>query len=374
MDASHTNPLGAYAAINTLRLDDLRPHILRTRDGGKTWTEIVTGIPAGETVNSVKEDPKRKGLLFAGTERTVYFSIDDGDHWQSLRLNLPVTSIRDLVVKDDDLVIGTHGRGFWILDDITPLRQIDAKTTAAPAVLFKPQRALRVRWNMNTDTPLPQEEPAGQNPPDGAIINYVLTERASGPVTLEVLDAAGKVVRVFSSGDPVEPIKDEGNVPAYWIRPARLPSAEPGMHRFVWDLHYARPAGMRTSFPIAAVYGNTAREPNGVWALPGTYTVRLTVNGQSYTQPLTVAMDPRVKTLPAALLRQFTLSKQLADAMDEVGKRMGGSGAGAELARVNAALLNAYNLIQAADVAPTTQAVKAAQQALAAHSSSLPAR
>ena len=189
-----------------------------------------------------------------------------------------------------------------------------------------------------------------------------------------MLDAAGKVVRAFSSSDPVEPVKDEGNVPAYWIRPARVPSAEPGMHRFVWDLHYARPTGMRTSFPIAAVYRNTAREPNGVWAHPGTYTVRLTVNGQAYTQPLTVAMDPRVKTPPAALLQQFTLSKQLSDAMDQVGKRMGAGGADSELGRLNAALLNAYSLIQDADVAPTTQAVKAAQQALAAVSSSLPAR
>jgi len=366
MDASHTNPLGAYAAINTLRLDDLRPHIYRTRDGGKSWTEIVSGIPAGETVNSVKEDPRRKGLLFAGTERAVYFSIDDGDHWQSLRLNMPVTSIRDLVIKDDDLVVGTHGRSFWILDDITPLRQVDAKTADTDVVLFKPQDALRVRWNMNTDTPLPQEEPAGQNPPDGAVINYFLKGAVAGPLTLEILDAGGKVVRAYSSADPVEPVRDEGNVPAYWIRPPQVLSSEAGMHRFVWDLHHTRPTGMRAGFPIAAVYRNTAREPNGVWAHPGAYSVRLTVNGKTYMQPLNLRMDPRVKTPAPALLQQFTLSTQLAEAMDVIGRKIAGGAAAPDLARVNAALLSAYNLIQDADVAPTTQAVKAAEAALAA--------
>ncbi|HEX6974418.1 MAG TPA: hypothetical protein VF147_08455, partial [Vicinamibacterales bacterium] len=369
LEASHTNPLGAYAAINTLRLDDLRPHILRTRDGGKTWTEIVAGIPAGETVNSVKEDPRRKGLLFAGTERAVYFSIDDGDQWQSLRLNMPVTSIRDLVIKDDDLVVGTHGRGFWILDDVTPLRQLDAKTADAAVVLFEPQRALRVRWNMNTDTPLPQEEPAGQNPPDGAVINYYLKDAAAGAVTLEILDAAGKVVRTYSSADPTPEVKDEANVPAYWIRPPHVPGTSAGMHRFVWDLHYARPTGMRTSFPIAAVYRNTEREPHGVWAHPGVYTVRLTANGQSATQRLTVAMDPRVKTPAPALLQQFTLSRQLSEAMDAIGKKM--ANGGADMARINSDLLNAYNLIQDADVAPTAQMLKAAQDALAAYKSAL---
>jgi hypothetical protein len=173
IDAGHFDNQTAYAAINTLRLDDLRPHILRTHDGGKTWTEIVNGIPDGAPVNVVREDPKRKGLLFAGTETQVYVSFDDGDHWQSLRLNMPATSIRDLIIKDNDLCVGTHGRGFWILDDITPLRQIDARTESADT-LFAPEPALRVRWDMNTDTPLPPEVPAGQNPPDGAIIDYWL--------------------------------------------------------------------------------------------------------------------------------------------------------------------------------------------------------
>ena len=201
IDASPHDSLTAYAAINTFRLDDLRPHIWRTHDGGKTWTHITNGIPDGGIVNAVREDPRRRGLLYAGTERTVYVSFDDGDHWQSLRTNLPATSIRDLVIKDDDLVVGTHGRGFWILDDVTPLRQLTAEVAAAAVHLFRPQTATRVRWNMYTDTPMPQEEPAGQNPPDGAILTYRLARDARGPVTLEILDAKGALVRRYSSDD-----------------------------------------------------------------------------------------------------------------------------------------------------------------------------
>src|SRR6185436_7440803 len=158
MDASHFDAQTAYAAINTFRLDDLRPHIYRTHDGGKSWTHITSGLPDGAIVNTVKEDPQKKGLLFAGTETEVFVSFDDGDHWQSLRGNMPATSIRDLVIKDDDLVVGTHGRGFWILDDITPLRQLEGQTLDTDAVLFTPQTATRFDWNKNTDTPLPPDE------------------------------------------------------------------------------------------------------------------------------------------------------------------------------------------------------------------------
>src|SRR5205085_3560077 len=205
----------AYAAINTLRLDDLHPHILRTRDSGKSWTEIATGIPDNEDVDVVREDPIRKGLLFAGTERAVYVSFDDGDHWQSLRLNMAASSVRDLIIKNDDLVAATHGRGFWILDDITPLRYLDAGVASADAFLFKPQLAYRVRWDMNTDTPLPPDFPAGENPPDGAVINYQLKSDASGPVTLEIRDSSGTVVRRHSSADPVPPVDPMLEIPAY---------------------------------------------------------------------------------------------------------------------------------------------------------------
>ncbi len=249
LEASHTDPQTAYAAINTLRLDDLRPHIYRTHDGGETWTEIVSGIPADENVNSVREDPKRNGLLFAGTEGAVYVSFDDGDHWQSLRLNMPATSVRDLLIKDDDLAVATHGRGFWILDDITPLRQM-WDVAGKRAYLFAPELAYRVRWNTNSDTPLPPDEPAGQNPPDGAIFNYYLKASASAPVTLEVVDSSGKVVRSFSSADPVPPLDPELSIPAYWLRPPETLSSAAGFHRLVWDMHYPPVAGMKPEYPI----------------------------------------------------------------------------------------------------------------------------
>src|SRR5262249_28699508 len=206
IDPGRFDPLTAYAAVNTLRLDDMRPHIYRTHDGGTTWKEIVDGIPAGAPVSVVREDPRRKGLLFAGSETQVYVSFDDGDHWQSLRLNMAPSSVRDLIVKDDDLVVGTHGRGIWILDDITPLRQIDSKTAENPAVLFAPEPAYRVRWNTNTDTPLPPDEPRAPNPPEGAIIDYYLKSAASGPVKLEILSTDGRLLRKYSSADPLTPL------------------------------------------------------------------------------------------------------------------------------------------------------------------------
>ncbi len=313
LEASHFDAQTAYAAINTLRLDDLRPHIYRTRDSGKTWTEIVSGIPQNENVNSVREDPKRQGLLFAGTERAVYVSFDDGDRWQSLRLNMPATSVRDLTIKDNDLAVGTHGRGFWILDDITPLRQLDDKIVASNAFLFAPELAYRVRWDTNTDTPLPPDEPAGQNPPDGAIFNYYLKSAAGGPVTLEILDSAGAVVRRYSSADAVPAPDPELPIPAYWLRPPQMLSSAAGLHRFVWDTHYPPVPGMKPEYPIAAVPWNTAPAPTSPWIMPGKYSVVLTVDAQRYTQPLTVEMDPRVKASIADLQKQFELSKQIYD-------------------------------------------------------------
>ncbi|MGA7289049.1 MAG: glycoside hydrolase, partial [Terriglobales bacterium] len=270
LDASHYDTATVYAAINRFRLDDLHPYIYRTHDGGKTWQKIVNGLPDNEPVNTVREDPERKGLLFAGTERTVYVSWDDGDHWQSLQRNLPPSSIRDLVVHHDDVVVGTHGRSFWILDNITPLRQFSDKVASAPAYLFKPQLTYRVRRNNNTDTPLPPEEPAGQNPPDGAMIDYWLKTTADGPVTLEIVDAAtGKVVRHFSSADKpatVDPTKF--NVPMYWVRPARTLSAAAGMHRFIWNLAYPAPDVLSRDYPISAIYHDTPLYPLGAAVLP----------------------------------------------------------------------------------------------------------
>src|SRR5438105_6259296 len=214
LDASHFDKNTVYAAINTLRLDDLRPHIYRTRDGGATWTEITKGMPDNENTDVVREDPERKGLLFAGTERAAYVSFDDGDHWQSLRLNMPATSIRDLIIKGDDLCVGTHGRGFWILDNITPLRQLQTSIVKSPAFLFKPQTAVRVRWNTNSDTPLPPDVPAGENPPDGAMIDYYIGRASGGLLTLEIKDASCATVRRYSSDDKL-PAED----PLLNIRP-----------------------------------------------------------------------------------------------------------------------------------------------------------
>ena len=316
MDASHFDSATAYAAVNRFRLDDLHPYIYRTHDGGKTWQKIANGLPENEPVNTVREDPERKGLLFSGTERSVYVSWDDGDHWQSLKLNLPGTSIRDLVVHNDDLVVGTHGRSFWILDDITPLRQMSAQIAEAPAHLFAPQLTYRIRRNNNPDTPLPPEEPAGQNPPDGAMIDYHLKEDASTPVTLEILDAAGQTVRRFSSADQPETVNEkEFNVPMYWVRPARTLSAAARMHRFVWDLAYPAPDVLSRDFSISAVYHDTPLYPQGATVLPGKYAIKLTAGGKTYTQPLEIRMDPRVKTTLEDLRRQFALDRKIAEAL-----------------------------------------------------------
>ncbi len=388
LEAGHFSPQTAYAAINTLRLDDMRPHIFRTHDGGKTWAEIVNGIPNGAPVDVVREDPKVKGLLYAGTEREVYVSFNDGDTWQSLRLNMPASSIRDLIVKDDDLVVATHGRGFWILDDITPLRQINSKVAGAEAHLYQPQTATRVRWNMNTDTPLPPDEPAAANPPDGAILNYYLGPNVTGEVTIEILDATGSVVRKYSSNDPEEPIPAMLAVPKYWARAAHSLPGTPGMHRYTWDMHHT-PLNMSegVTFAMQAIYQNTPPATTSMWATPGRYTVRLTANGKTYTQPLTLKMDPRVKTLAIGLQQNATLSKQLyadtlkaqqaaaelitlrANMMGDLQKKatdilgtaraFGGRGAiavGPEtLTTIPSALTTLLRQLEAADVAPTTQ-------------------
>jgi len=319
IDASHFDTATAYAAVNRFRLDDLRPYIYRTHDSGKSWQKIVNGLPENEPVNTVREDPERKGLLFAGSERTVYVSWDDGDHWQSLQMNLPPSSIRDLVIHQDDVVVATHGRSFWILDNITPLRQFSAEMANAPAHLFSPSLTYRVRRDNNTDTPLPPEEPAGQNPPDGAMIDYWLSRTSTGAVTLEIVDASsGRTVRRFSNTDKPE-IADakEFNVPMYWVRPARTLSASPGMHRFVWDLTYPAPDVLTRDYPISAIYHDTPLYPLGAAALPGQYKVVLTVGGRSFTQTLDLKMDPRVKTSPEDLRRLFELDQRIAGALHQ---------------------------------------------------------
>lgn len=308
IDAGHFDAKTAYLAVNAIRLDDMRPHLFLTHDGGATWTRVVAGLPDNGPVNVVREDPKQRGLLFAGTEREVFFSIDDGQRWQSLRLNMPASSVRDLVVHDSDLVVGTHGRSIWILDDIEPLRQLAAAAQARTPFLFAPPEATRVRSNMFSDTPLPPEEPTGQNPPAGAILDYCLPA-AAREVTIEILDGQGQPVRRFSSTDKPEQV-DASTLPypTYWFRPPLVVATARGHHRIAWDLRYEPPRGTRREYSIAAVYRNTPTGPRGPFVPPGRYRVRLTVDGVATDRPLDVRLDPRVNIAPADLQRQTDLS------------------------------------------------------------------
>ena len=373
MDASHFSATTAYAAVNTLRLDDLRPHIYRTRDGGATWTEIVTGIATDAPINVVREDPKRRGLLYAGSETQVWFSLDDGDHWHSLRGNMPAISIRDLIIKDDDIAVGTHGRGFWILDNTTALRQWNATTANAPATLFKPTVATRVRYSMYTDTPVPPDEPRAENPPDGAMIDYYLSRDARS-VTIELMNATGRVLRTFASTDATPAPTDAGNWPRYWFRPAAAPSTKAGLQRFTWDLHYAR-SSTECSLPISGTPYNTKCEPEGPWVMPGVYTARLTVDGAVQSQTFSVRMDPRVKTPAAALKQQHDLSVALYDAIVEATTlaseaRAGGRAEfiGADgFGGVAAAHQSVIDALQDSDAPATDVMVQAARARLAAY-------
>ncbi|HSP62484.1 MAG TPA: YCF48-related protein [Pyrinomonadaceae bacterium] len=295
IEASHFDVDEAYAAVERHQLEDYEPHIYRTRDAGRTWTEITSGLPGGVYVQTVKEDPQRRGLLFAGTERAVYVSFDDGDHWKSLQLNLPPASMRDLAIHDDDLIVATHGRGFWVLDDITALRQINDDVVKADAFLFRPADAVNITPGSDNGTPMPRDEPLAENPPTGALIDYYLKSNADGPVTLEILDPSGEVIRRYSSEDKAPPVDpDKLNIPAFWVRTPEPLSTAVGMHRWIWDLRPtppARPAGGGGGGGGGGGFGGRGVST----VLPGTYTVKLTAGGKSYTQPLVVKMDPRAK-------------------------------------------------------------------------------
>ncbi|HZU44656.1 MAG TPA: hypothetical protein VE994_18405 [Terriglobales bacterium] len=319
LEASHFDTGTAYAAVDRHRLDDLAPYIYRTRNYGKTWEKVVNGISAPAFVRAVREDSKRKGLLFAGTELGAYFSLDDGDHWQSLKLNMPTAPVHDLTLHGDDLVIATHGRSFWILDDISPLRQITPALLNSSANLFQPATAIRIRNDVSHETPLPAEVPAGENPPNGAILDYFLSEPQNGGVVLEIRDSQGQLVRTFSSkpAAPAEP--PQLRFTNDWIvMPEPLPSGA-GMHRFVWDLRYPGPEKFQPSFEIGAIHGKGTPElPRGPLVLPGTYRVRLIVGNKTYEQPLNVAIDPRLKISLSDLQRQFATERQIIWAMQKV--------------------------------------------------------
>ncbi|MDQ6612508.1 MAG: glycoside hydrolase, partial [Gemmatimonadota bacterium] len=340
IEAGHFDTLTAYAAANTLRIDDQNPHLWRTHDAGKTWTDISRGLTPGSATNSIREDPRKKGLLFASTETQVWVSYNDGDSWQSLKLDMPAISVRDIQIKDDstckcsDLVAATHGRGFYILDNITLLRQaaeFATAQTAATPLLFKPAVAMRIRFATNDPTPWPPEVPAGENPSPGALIDYFLPANALGAVKIEVLDNAGKIVRTYSSDNQtvrgVDPATDPAKyntlcqqtpsladcgLPLYWPAPQLVIGTQAGLHRFNWDLRFD-PINEDAGRGGGAVPHRTYTAVNAPWAPPGSYTVRLTVDGKSYSQPITVLLDPRVK-MPALQLAQLSsLSREMYD-------------------------------------------------------------
>ncbi len=321
IDASHANAGTAYAAVLSR---DAHPHIYRTNDYGQHWQESSTGLTDGEVVRVVREDPVDPGLLYAGTVTSTYVSFDRGDHWQSLQLNLPSTVVSDMAVHANDLVISTYGRGFWILDDVSPLRQSRAAVAStAPAFLFRPSPASRARWDNTQDTPLPPEMKVGDNPPEGAIIDYYLASPASGKMTLTISDTAGHLIREYSSVPP-PPDTTMANVPDYWLVPPVVLPTTFGMHRVAWDLRYPDPPTLNYGYTgnlldyreytlsWHALPGQTPRTTlAGPMVLPGTYTATLTVNGQSYTQPVTIVPDPRVNVPAAGLAAQFQMQQRM---------------------------------------------------------------
>ncbi|HKO04816.1 MAG TPA: hypothetical protein VJW51_08705 [Candidatus Acidoferrales bacterium] len=311
IEASPHDPATAYVAYDRHQNDEYRPFVFRTNDYGKTWTKITGGIPEGAFVRAVREDPKRKGLLYAGTETGVLVSFDDGGHWQSLQQNLPTVPVHDLEVKDDDLIAATHGRSFWILDDLTPLRQISAEVAKADAHLYAPALAYRGPWGGGFRS----RGPAGQNPPYGVILDYYLKAAPDkkSEVTLEILDGEGKSIRKLSSRAKTGPAEDtdedeEGGGPPTG---EKIP-AEAGMNRFVWDMRYP---------PVPRIPGFTASEYDqglvGPQVVPGTYRVRLTAGGKTQEASAEIRMDPRMHTPQADLVKEFDLRRKIYERLVE---------------------------------------------------------
>ncbi|MER3546381.1 MAG: hypothetical protein C4338_01790 [Rhodanobacteraceae bacterium] len=317
LDVSALQAGTAYAAADNHRQDDFAPHVWRTHDFGKSWSEVDTGLPQDHYVSVVRADPVRAGLLYAGTDAGVFVSFDDGDHWQPLQMNLPTVWVRDLLVHDNDLIAATQGRAIWVLDDLSSLRQWNANIASRPLHLFKPADALRVHANNNKDTPLPPETPLGKNPPAGAIIDYSLGPHAHGPVTIDILDSNGRLVCHYASDAKPDEPRAERYFDADWIKQEPLPAATPGLHRFVWNLRYPRPRAASYDYSIAAVFGeDTPVSPNGAFVLPGQYTVVLKADGREQRQPLTVKMDPRVHTTEADLQAALKFSQDVGALLD----------------------------------------------------------
>jgi hypothetical protein len=312
IEASNFDPASAYAAVDRHQVDDFHPYIYRTHDAGKTWRNVVAGIPPTAFVHVVREDLERRGLLYAGTELGVFFSLDDGEHWKPLQLNLPAASIRDIALHGDDLVVATHGRSFWILDDVEPLREWAEHIETLDAYLYHPAHALRIRNSENHDSPLPVETPVGENPPAGAILDYTLKAVVAGDLVLEIHDEEGRLVRRISSADKPLLITEPPEFPSYWLHPPRMLSIAPGFHRFVWDLRYAQPPALRYEHSSAApISSGTFAVPEGPLVLPGEYEVRLITHSETLTQKLIVDQDPRVHVSREDLVKQFELELQI---------------------------------------------------------------
>ncbi len=367
IDASRFDAGTAFVAVNRFRLDDLHPYVYVTRDGGTTWKLAVNGLPM-QPVNAVRQDPVEPHLLYAATENGVAVSFDGGERWQSLQLSLPRTSVRDLIVHGNDVVIATHGRGFWILDDVEPLRELARSTSTSVGNLgfhlFTPELAYRVRRSTNSDTPLPPEEPRGANPPDGAIVDYALAAPAQR-VSITILDAGGRQVRRYASDDPAPPPIPHLDKPAYWERPFVRPATGAGMHRFAWDLREPPPRSLQQDLPISAVPHDTPRVPEGPLVVPGRYVVRVQADGRTEQRTLDVAMDPRVAISPSALEQQHALASRLVVLMDTsyaksaAAEAAGRSQAAAAFAAINAQAEALLDTIDGADAPPTSQAVEA---------------
>ena len=320
VEASPTDPATAYVAVDTHRQDMFHPYAFRTHDYGKTWQAITDGIPDDQFVYVVRQDLKSPRLLYAGTNAGVYVTFDDGDHWQPLQANLPNARVRDLTLHGDDLVAATHGRALWVLDDVTPLREVSDGLLKQEAHLFKPAEAVRLRRNENKDTPLPPEVPGAPNPPQGAILDYWLGAGVQGPVQLAIYDTKGNLVRRYVSDAAARKLdtEDQYFTDDWLSAPESLPAA-PGAHRFVWDLRYPRPASLSYGYSIASVYQQGgALLPEGPLVLPGTYTVKFTAAGKTQTASLKVIQDPRMDTrdVKQALPKQLAFLNQIGAAMD----------------------------------------------------------
>jgi hypothetical protein len=318
VDASHTDAGGAYVAVDLSRAGDYTPYFYRTHDYGKTWTRITNGLPVNEPSASfarvIRADKERAGLLVAGTESGMYVSFNDGDDWQSLQLNLPNTSYRDITFAGNDLLVGTYGRGIFILDDYSVLRQMTPAVAAEPVHLFKPDPTVRTRRNTNFDTPFPPEVPHALNPPDGVIIHYSLESKPSGALSIDVLDSAGTIVRHMSSVAS-EPVKEAARPPHpnFWVAPPQALPAAAGLNRTNWDFRFDAPPAFTHSFEINANPGLTPATPQGIMAGPGTYTIKLTVDGRSFTQKVTLTNDPRSPATSADVRAQYALLRKIND-------------------------------------------------------------